>query len=484
MTKPKGGLVPISREIVVVIVLTLAAAACTEERIVFRDRAPFNPPADAASGFLGYYDVATKQTTCGNCHIGVQLQWETTAHADAWRTLQASGNAQTFCEGCHSVSQNGNAINVAAGYNAVPDSTYHDVQCESCHGPGLTHVQEPGSSQPVPTLAVSSTAENGTCAACHSGAHQPFTEEWEQSPHAQPVAYVVSRGTGAVDCIPCHTAQGVLAAWGVETRFVEQDDPITEHLGIVCAVCHDPHGSSNTAQLRFPIDVPSEENHLCMKCHHKRAEPEVESSTLRGPHSPEGPLLLGEGAGWFPPGFEVDSAIGRIAGTHGSEANPRLCATCHVARVTINDAAGAFQFQATGHLFLAIPCVDSLGIPNANDCALGQRTFQACTTSGCHGSQTAARSALITARARTEALVAEIDTLLTLVPPDENKRNDGRFTVADGAWFNARLGELPGSPIHNPFLIEYLLLASIDVLKSEYSLSPPVTGVSLERMIR
>ena len=466
------------------LLMGLVAGACTEEKIVFRDRAPFNPPADAANGFLGYYDVATKQTTCGNCHVGAQLLWENTAHANAWADLQGSGEAAAFCEGCHSVSQNGNALDVAAGYNLTPDSTYHDVQCENCHGPGLTHVQEPGAFQPVPTLAVSTTAANGTCAECHSGAHTPFAEEWEQSAHATPVPYPINSSTPA-NCIPCHSAQGALAAWGVDTRYVEMDDPAPEHLGIVCAVCHDPHGSPNTAQLRFPIDVPNEENHLCMKCHHKRAEPEVASSTIRGPHSPEGPLLLGEGAGWFPPGFEVDSAIGRIAGTHGSEANPRLCATCHVARFAVNDPlTGDLAFQATGHLFVAIPCIDSAGIPNANDCALSQRTFAACTTSGCHGSQTAARSALIAARARTENLVAEVDSLLTLVPAAENKRNDGRFTVADGAWFNARLGEMEGSPIHNPFLIEYLLLASIDVLRSEYSLSPPVTGVSLERMFR
>lgn len=467
------------------ILVGLAAGACTEERIVYRDRAPFNPPADAATGFLGYYDVSTKQTTCGNCHVGVQLEWENTAHADAWDGLQSSGHAQAFCEGCHTISELGNAVDVAAGYNSVPDSTYHDVQCESCHGPGLTHVEEPGTSQPIPTLAVSTTAANGTCAECHAGAHHPFAEEWEQSPHAEPLAYVTGRGSGAASCIPCHTAQGALEAWGVSSTYAEMDDPVEEHLGIVCAVCHDPHGSGNSAQLRFPIDVPTQENNLCMKCHHKRAEPEIDASTLRGPHSPEGPLLLGEGAGWFPPGFQLDSAVGRIAGTHGSEANPRLCATCHVASFTVNDPlTGDFTFQATGHLFLAIPCVDSAGIPTNNDCALSQRSFQACTNGACHGSVVAARSALITATTRINNLVAEVDSLIALTPPGERDSRDGRFTVADGAWFNARLGELSGSAAHNPFLIEYLLIASVDALRAEYSLSPPVTGISLERQIR
>ncbi|MEX0691043.1 MAG: cytochrome c3 family protein [Gemmatimonadales bacterium] len=468
------------RQVLVLVVVGLIVTACTEERIVYRDRAPFNPPADAATGFLGYYTVADRQTTCGNCHVGVQLQWQTTRHAQAWSTLRNSGSAQAFCQGCHTVSERGNPIATAAGYNAVPDSAYHDVQCESCHGPGLTHVQDPGASQPVASLAVSTTAANGTCAECHSGAHHPFADEWEASAHATRVASATR-----TECITCHTAQGVLAAWGVDTRYTEQSDPVEQQLGIVCAVCHDPHGSGNSAQLRFPIDVPSAENNLCIKCHHKRAEPEVASATIRGPHSPEGPLLLGEGAGWFPPGFQLDSALGRIAGTHGSEANPRLCATCHVSSFSVTDpATGDFRFSATGHLFTAIPCVDSTGIPTNNDCALTQRSFQACTNAGCHGSLTAARSAYITANARIASLVDEIDALLLLVPPGENVRNDGRFTVADGTWFNARLGELTGSAIHNPFLIEYLLLASVDALETTYSLAPMPSGISRDRMFR
>ena len=43
--------------------LVAALAGCTEEKIVEVERPPFNEPADPSSGFLGYYDVDTKQTT-------------------------------------------------------------------------------------------------------------------------------------------------------------------------------------------------------------------------------------------------------------------------------------------------------------------------------------------------------------------------------------------------------------------------------------
>ncbi|HEX6433957.1 MAG TPA: hypothetical protein VFZ87_06930, partial [Gemmatimonadales bacterium] len=203
-------------------------------------------------------------------------------------------------------------------------------------------------------------------------------------------------------------------------------------------------------------------------------------------HSPEGPLLLGEGAGWFPPNFQPE--VDRILGTHGSVANPRLCATCHVAKFTVTDqATGEFVFNATGHLFRAIPCVDTQGIPTpAPDCDITQRNFTGCTTSGCHGSVEAARSAFLTANQRIADLVVELDARLALPGPAADLNpSDGRFTVADGANFNSQLAKLPGSPTHNPFLMEQLLVASIDAVNSTYALpSATMTGISLTRQLK
>ena len=467
-------------------------SACTDSEIVFRDRELFNPPPDAQAGFLGYFSQADKQTSCGNCHVGVQAEWEKTDHADAFNTLDASGFAQDFCFGCHTVNQRGNSLTTAAGWDFVADSAYQDVQCESCHGPGLTHVENPDATQPIPSIAVDTGATNG-CGECHSGPHHPFVEEWRRSPHAEPVGtvmFLLGRDPAVyAGCVDCHTGQGALKAWGIDAEYAEVDDPLTEHLGITCAVCHDPHGSANDAQLRFPIDAPSQDQNLCMKCHHKRAQPETDAASVRGPHSPEGPLLLGEGAGWFPPGLQAtldSNGIPKIVGTHGTVGNPDLCASCHVSSFTVTDAeTQAFTFQATGHLFLAIPCVDSAGIPTADqNCQLGERQFGGCATGGCHGSPAAARSAFLTARQRIDALVTEVDSLLALGGYDPSvERNDSVFTVGDGAWFNARLGELSGTSTHNPFLAEQLLVATITAVKAEFGLASP-TGVSLELQLQ
>src|SRR5688572_13654230 len=74
---------------------------CSDDEIVYRDREVFNPPPDASSGFLGYYDPSAKLTSCGNCHVGTQTEWETTAHSDAHATLANSGHDQSSCYGCH-----------------------------------------------------------------------------------------------------------------------------------------------------------------------------------------------------------------------------------------------------------------------------------------------------------------------------------------------------------------------------------------------
>ncbi|MCB9463485.1 MAG: hypothetical protein H6682_07360 [Candidatus Eisenbacteria bacterium] len=452
--------------------LVLLAVGCTDEEKVYIDKPLFEDPPESAAGFLGYDEEGQKLTVCGNCHVGQQAGWETTAHAGAWETLEASGHAQGLCENCHTAGPNGNTTDGTVGFAGTQSSRYHDVQCESCHGPGLEHVTNPDASQPIASIRVALDATNG-CGECHQGAHHPFLEDWSRSPHAEPVATVINLAAGNPveygECLACHSGQGALEAWGVRADYLEKDDAVTDHLGITCAVCHDPHEAFNEGQLRFPVDSPNIELNLCAKCHNRRAQPEIEAASLRGPHAPEAPLLFGT-AGWFPPGFEPDN---RILGTHGTTGNPRMCASCHVAGYEVQDQeTGQFVVTVTGHRFLAIPCVDANGIPTDDqDCETSDRIFTACANSGCHGDADAARATYTSAKARIDALVAQVDAVLAdpnQVPPGERDSNDGRFTVADGAWFNARLAALPGSSTHNPYLCEALLEASLDAIEAEY----------------
>lgn len=461
--------------------LSLLLTACEDEIVRIVERPFFDDPPALAAGFLGYDEEAVSLTVCGNCHIGQQSEWEGTAHAEAWQTLQGSGFARESCENCHAVSPNGNMA-TEGGWPATKDTRYHDVQCESCHGPGETHIANPDASQPLAQLAVGSDLTVG-CGECHTGTHHGFVEEWEQSPHAQ----VVEVAAGRAECEACHRGQATLRRWGENADYVEKFD--AEHLPVVCGVCHDPHAATNEGQLRFPVNTVSIEENLCAQCHNRRTIPSTAAHGLE-PHAPEAALLVGD-AGWFPPGSEIDQ--GEIRGTHGSERNERFCATCHLPRFTVRDEeTGEFVIEVFGHLFRPIPCVDAEGVPQPfeDQCELSTaaRTFEACTGGPCHGDEQAAFSALNRAVTSIQSLADDLLALLEQVDPNlegpggEIDDTNPTFTIAEGAFFNYNLATfgnaefgtntVVGSSVHNPFLVEALLVASIDAVQEEYGVAP------------
>jgi predicted CXXCH cytochrome family protein len=442
----------------------LLLTSCSEG-VVYRDRDLLLGVPAAAAGFLGYANADRKQTVCGSCHVTQQRRWESTAHAGAWATLQAAPQRQQLCEGCHTVTSMGNQVTAPnVGFNAVPEVRFHDVQCESCHGPGLQHVRNPDAPQNTPQASIrAATGMNGTCAECHSGVHHPFVEEWQDSRHAR----VQTAAANNVACRSCHEAKAALAQMGVRGDYRERGS--AEHISITCAVCHDPHETAHEGQLRFSISVPSEQENLCMRCHQKRGQPDP--TTFRGPHAPEGPLLLGD-AGWWPPNMPLEPGE-RIATTHGSSANPRLCAGCHVNRFAATDRLTGEPIITAGHSFKAIPCLDAQGRPTAaRDCDIMQRTFATCTEAGCHATQASARTAMTLARSRLNALAATLNAQLAQVPASEFSDTDNRYTTAEGARFNAQLALFRGTEVHNPFLAEALLIASIQQVQREYGIAP------------
>jgi predicted CXXCH cytochrome family protein len=406
--------------------LLLAAAAlvgCTDT--VFKERPPFNPPPDATNGFLGYFDVATQKTTCGNCHVEHQAKWEGTKHAHAWADLQALAQPvdKSSCVGCHTVSENGNLKPGPAGYLAVKDPAYQDVQCENCHGPGIVHVDTPdGGTAPLPSIHVDTTKTPasaevaaqlaaGTCAACHQDTHHPFWEEWRQSMHAN-----MGRHNDEELCLQCHSGQGALAAWGVTSTYKEMN-AVNE--GITCAVCHDPHDSTNPGQLRYPLESNNPSRQLCMKCHNRRTEPlPMDSSRVddpagpsgtNSPHAPQGAVLLAyagyQNLDYLDPAVIQPSSHGQLA------KNPKLCGGCHLYGFPTTNDAGA-SVTVTGHLFRPIPCYGPDGLPTdtIRTCAYttAERSFKSCAQSQCHGDEATVAGLLSVTRSRIQPLTASL----------------------------------------------------------------------------
>lgn len=466
------------------VLLTLvlwSLAGCTDDETI-------TPPTLDAE-FVGYSNPATQQTTCGNCHISKQRSWVTTAHARAVADLEASGGAQPSCYNCHTTNGGSNLAADSAGYTSAAANAKHfykDVQCESCHGPGTGHVTAPDDAQPLSTIVADTTAAIG-CGTCHTGTHNPFITEWQQSLHGS-----VHSGTGTnASCQGCHTGQGALARFDGEANYLEKTGaPAT---AITCAVCHDPHGTDNPADLRLPASTASMETNLCMQCHQRRSVPDPTSS--RGPHSPQGPMVLGE-AGYIPPNFQYDDT--RQVTSHGSTANPGLCATCHMDRYTVTDAAtGAFQMNVTGHSFKAIPCVNASGAPTgAANCTDAERRFNTCSASGCHASATVAMNARAVLRGRLQTYIdvlwkdKDADGVLDPLPTDSGllarvrQTTPGDFsttgagatliTVGEGVWFNVDMIQRGDGSfgVHNPFFAEALLLGGTAALRAQYTYLP------------
>jgi predicted CXXCH cytochrome family protein len=498
-------------------------SACTEEKIVEvpTDRPPFNPPADSVNGFLGLYDVATNQTTCGNCHVNNQGEWAQTAHADAYATLDNSDGAQAFCYSCHTVSANGNSAGLAgqpAGWDVSPDSAYRNVQCESCHGPGLEHVTNPTSlNVPLAYVTVADTA--ASCAACHNGVHHPYVEQWEQSAHAtfRPGSPGENTESG---CVTCHNGKDAIKmlTGNAPTHYVEDE---ASGFAITCAVCHDPHANTNAGQLRRPIDIQDQATNLCSSCH-VRGAVATPSFTInsRGAHAAQGAVYFGEAAGWQPPGF-VFNPDNPVYTAHLSR-NQRLCAGCHVAKFTATDATTGDEFTSVGHLFSPNPCKDANGLPTEGDCAYNatDRFWTGCVASGCHTNETEAAGLFNTEKTTVRLLVDNLwtdidkDQVLeetdggvlaavlrqrptTVTPATDSTHfcctgsaKDNSLSYAEGALFNARMladslySHNDGSfGVHNPALYEGLIAASISAVRTKYNLPASVVSPAAQAAI-
>jgi hypothetical protein len=181
--------------------------------------------------------------------------------------------------------------------------------------------------------------------------------------------------------------------------------------------------------------------------------------------------------------------------------------------VTVTDASGDFLLESVGHTFAAANCLDEDGIPLAGgDCpAESPRSFAGCVGSGCHGSESLARISYLKARNRLNVLLDELweDTdgdhvmeagdggllpqIIDLGFEADLDPDDSAMTPAKGALWNAMLawtadrpqwsnGEVAGAHfsshpnsgngVHNPHLLEALLLASIGDVRASYGARP------------
>jgi hypothetical protein len=128
-------------------------------RVAFGDLKP-EPAPEGQSSFVGV-------ERCTTCHQEERVFWDKTRHAHAYETLSRQHKEFNLdCVGCH-----------VTGYQEPGGSTVThvtnltDVQCETCHGAGSRHADNPG----VAGAITKSPARNLCGPKCHHPPHVPST---------------------------------------------------------------------------------------------------------------------------------------------------------------------------------------------------------------------------------------------------------------------------------------------------------------------
>jgi len=100
--------------------------------------------------------------TCKKCHEAEYVQWATTKHASAYKTLlDAHRHYQPRCVVCHVVG-----LGTRHGYRlGEPEEPLANVQCEVCHGPGAQHSEDPSA------MNITRSVPTGVCLECHNPDH-------------------------------------------------------------------------------------------------------------------------------------------------------------------------------------------------------------------------------------------------------------------------------------------------------------------------
>ena len=196
----------------------------------------------------------------------------TAAPAPTSQQAPASGyvGAET-CVGCHS-GYDGTVKNTKHGFAANSRTPMATQGCESCHGPGEAHANDPEKVKPLQFNKASAKDANARCETCHNRGDHAL---WAGSQHE-------NRNVKCIDCHSVHAAQGVtlLRAKTQQLTCAKCHQGITNkqqrfnHMPVregkmQCSSCHNVHGSVNVKLLRVGTTV----DQSCTSCHTEKRGP-------------------------------------------------------------------------------------------------------------------------------------------------------------------------------------------------------------------
>jgi len=146
--------------------------------------------------------------------------------------------------------------------------------CETCHGPGQAHVDDPSKPDSIKRFAkIAPRDASAVCLTCHSRANHT---QWTGSPHE----------VRNLSCISCHSVHAPKSDKSQLKAATITDTCVTCHkpqvakqqrLGhmpvregkMTCTTCHNPHGTTNVKMLRTGNWI----NETCTSCHAEKRGP-------------------------------------------------------------------------------------------------------------------------------------------------------------------------------------------------------------------
>jgi Cytochrome c554 and c-prime len=128
--------------------------------------------------------------TCAACHTEAYYWWLSTPHARAFQTLEKRGRELDLdCIGCHVTG-----FDQPGGARIGRLSELRGVGCESCHGPGAEHVNNPR----PPQRGLARSVPEARCVACHDAQHSDDFSYQEKQAQLRVKAHGMPRGSARV----------------------------------------------------------------------------------------------------------------------------------------------------------------------------------------------------------------------------------------------------------------------------------------------
>lgn len=189
------------------------------------------------------------------------------------KQVNATFVGQDTCLGCHEDMTKG-LVDSYHGKAAHPRSPSAAQGCETCHGPGSAHVEDPADPTTIKRLDEMAPRDaSETCLSCHT--KSPHTL-WAGSAH----------DTRNLSCLTCHSVHEPVAERAQLKKATEielcgschrtQATKVkrVSHMPLAegkmeCSSCHNPHGATNVKNLRVGNWI----NEACISCHTDKRGP-------------------------------------------------------------------------------------------------------------------------------------------------------------------------------------------------------------------